>query len=315
MSPMTLAIDLGWCDGVLPAAVAHHFPHNIAFHDWGSYLVFKTLHATFNDVEWRADGAITLTLANAESYLGDQAWPLVVNTRPVSQSWSFTQRLLQHHYRVAVLPATETLGCISPTTLSALAWESYQGVLFTSREGVRYLAQAFPANTPKPSAFAIGESTAAACRNAGFPVAYTGQTAEAEAFASDIIRDFPARGRLLLAQAAKGRPVLQTLLTEAGFVVDTITTHDSHTIIHPIKFLRAILDSHPCCMVFTSSYAATSLLGQLRHFPTDHLPPLVTIGPPTSHSVAVCGYTVTAQASPYNVDGLLSVIPSCGGRP
>ena len=126
--------------------------------------------------------------------------------------------------------------------------------------------------------------------------------------AEGLLEVFPAPpvdgGRVLLAVAEGARPVLADGLRSAGWTVE---------VAHPYRTAPVALDEATIAAVaaadavtFTSSSTVTNLLAAVGD---GGVPPVVvSIGPVTSRTATERGLSVTAEADPHSIDGLIDAL-------
>ncbi|MBB5022662.1 uroporphyrinogen-III synthase [Desulfurispira natronophila] len=285
---------------------------SIGFDSYSTYIQAITRYADIQHLDYQPQGECLVHSPGL--ILGSSDGPVTINTRPVSQSWPFTCRLLREGFRVIVAPASHTQSTLSLEEEEDMlpSLERCSHVLLTSREGVKYFAAFLRRHQQDPgriSVAVIGKGTAQASLEEGFFVDYVARTSEALSFAKELVSFFdPDDTRFLLARGVQGRNILPRVLEQNGFACDEVALYRSVGMMHPPAFLHEVLDINPDYMVFTSSFAAEFLLQSLRSQQLYLSVPIVTIGPPTSQTVEACGYTVFAQADHYDVEGLITIL-------
>lgn len=302
----------------IPASCRHvrlvdHNQQNIGFGSYEAYLQYITLAPQQHHLDYSESGDILVDCENP--VLGKTDGPIVINTRPVSQSFTFTRRLLEEGFRVLVAPASRTAPLSAehqlPAALQCLG--NYSHILLTSREGVEHLARMLAmANMDAASAppvLAIGQGTRQTCEARNLRVEYVADTSEAAAFARELCQHYkPSNSRFLLARGAGGREILPDTLRHHGFAVEELHLYHSEGIAHPGEFLQRTVDRKPDFVVFTSSFAAGYFLDRVRDSGILWQVPIITIGPPTTATVKQRGYQILAQAATFDTDGLLSTL-------
>lgn len=111
-------------------------------------------------------------------------------------------------------------------------------------------------------------------------------------------------GRVLLAVAEGARPVIAEGLTRDGWQVERVDAYRTVPV-EPDEPTRARI-AEADAVTFTSSSTVTNLCDAVG---TDALPAVVvSIGPITSATAIGRGLTVTAEADPHTVDGLVDAL-------
>ncbi len=120
-----------------------------------------------------------------------------------------------------------------------------------------------------------------------------------------------AGGRVLLAVAAGARPVLPDRLRAAGWEVDVVTAYRTVPVVPDAHALARVAEAD--AVTFTSSSTVTNFcdaIGDAR------VPPVVaSIGPVTSATALERGLTVSAEADPHTIDGLVAAVVAALARP
>ncbi len=183
---------------------------------------------------------------------------------------------------------------------------SYDWLVLTSPNGVE---RTF-AHVPDARALAgvrvaaVGSGTAAALARHRVvadlvPASFVGE---------GLVDAFPAPpgggGRVLLARAAVARDVVPDGLRAAGWEVDVVDAYRSRPV--PLTAAQADAVAGADAVTFASSSSVTNLcdaVGAARLPPT-----LISIGPVTSDTIRAHGLSVTAEADPHTIDGLVAAV-------
>jgi uroporphyrinogen III methyltransferase/synthase len=188
--------------------------------------------------------------------------------------------------------------------LSDLA--SYDWLLFTSANALRFAWQRWPASAPAPAALsrpqvaAVGAQTARALAELGFRVARVPAQEDQDGLLA-ALADLPAGTRLLFPQAAGGRDTLASALRARGCTVDVVPA--SQTV------ARADLPPPPAFDVAT--FASPSALRALvdRHGAAALAStPLVVIGATTAAAAAASGLPCVTARSPRVEDVVEAIV-------
>lgn len=127
--------------------------------------------------------------------------------------------------------------------------------------------------------------------------------------AEGLLEEFPAppkdgSGRVLLSTAAGARPVLADGLRAAGWQVEVVDAYRTVALAPDDDTRARIADAD--AVTFTSSSTVANLCASVE---PDHLPPThVSIGPITTATARAHGLTVSAEADPHTIDGLVDAL-------
>lgn len=152
----------------------------------------------------------------------------------------------------------------------------------------------------------VGPATADRLRAAGIEPALIPERFVAEGLL-DAFPDPPARGgRVLLAQADAARDVLAVGLRECGWEVDTVVAYRTVPADVPSDVRAAV--SSADAITFTSASTVRNFVSALG---ADAVPRLVaSIGPITTAAARELNITVTVEADPHTIDGLVAALLS-----
>jgi len=161
---------------------------------------------------------------------------------------------------------------------------------------------------------AVGESTAAEARKAGFKVAFVPQAYVAESLVEGLLQTFqskPSSERILLARAAVARDVIPDALRSAGATVDVVDAYRNVLPAAAPEQLRSAVRGGIEAVTFTSSSSATNL-AEAAHAANVAWPiarvPAVSIGPVTSKTLRDLGWPPAAEADPSDIPGLIAAV-------
>lgn len=178
-------------------------------------------------------------------------------------------------------------------------------VVVTSPNGAHRFVAAL-GSSPRPRRLAaIGPATAAVLEAAGLVV----DLLPTRHVAEGLLEVFPPPGagagrRLLLPQAGAARPVLRDGLAGLGWDVDAVEAY--RTVAPEITDAQRRAVATADAITFTSSSTVTNFLAS---YGRDVLPPIVaSIGPITSETARMAGISVTIEADPHTIDGLVSAL-------
>jgi uroporphyrinogen III methyltransferase/synthase len=283
---------------------------------WGTRAEQSTTRATLSTITALGVSSPSAIVVGPVARL-DLAWfesrPLfgrrIVVTRAREQASSLRTRLEQLGAEVIELPtiAIEPL----PVTLPDLATVTW--LVFTSVNGVdgffaRGLApRGLDARALGPvRVAAIGPGTAAALAAHGI----TADLVPERFVAESLLEAFPpARhgDRVVLARADQARDVLPDGLERLGYAVAVLPVYRTVTAAPDVEELARVRDGAVDAVTFTSSSTVTNFCDLVGPLP-DPAPAVVSIGPVTTDTARARGLTVTAEADPHTIDGLVAAV-------
>lgn len=156
----------------------------------------------------------------------------VLLTRPLEQSEATAQWLSEHQASPLIAPCLRVELVVDPAlTLAVGNLSHYAAIALTSAWAVRSLLAVAKPDATWPPLCVIGEKTASVLRRHGVEPSLIGASSSAHALALQIlslIRPERAASRVLFPQAAEGRDELQTVLQDAGVIVERVTAY--HTV-------------------------------------------------------------------------------------
>jgi len=199
---------------------------------------------------------------------------------------------------------------------------AYDWLIFTSANTVRAVVERAAAlgisfaGAILPKIAAIGEATATAARNAGFSVALIPPTYVAESLVDSLTIQTKTR-KILLARAEIARDLIPDALRAAGAAVHVVDAYRNVLPDSAPALLRAALEQGIDAATFTSSSSATHLAEAARAaavaFPFPGVP-AISIGPITSATLRELGWEPAAQASCFDIPGLIQAVRSALGN-
>jgi uroporphyrinogen-III synthase len=194
--------------------------------------------------------------------------------------------------------------------------DQYDWLILTSANTVKALNERSAALglvlTPREDlkVAAIGEATAEAARNAGFPISLVPATYVAESLVAELVPEI-ARRRVFLARAAVARDVIPDALRAASAQVDVVDAYRNVLPESAPQLLRAALEQGIDAATFTSSSSVTHLAEAARAagiaFPFAGVA-AVSIGPITSKTLRESGWEPAAEASSSDIAGLVGAV-------
>ncbi len=229
----------------------------------------------------------------------------VVVTRASDQAGSLVERITAMGWQPVVVPLIAMVGPEDggASLRSALndAAQRYDWIAVTSPNGAVAIDGAL--NGPLGSAIsvaAVGPGTAAALTGLGHTVAFIPDRSIAEGLLESFASMSP--GRILLPQAADARTVLADGLTAMGWEVTAVVAYRSVPVKPSAADVAAATRAH--AIVFTSSSTVNAWVATGAPVPSI----VVSIGPATSDTARRAGITVTTEAAPHTLDGVISAL-------
>ena len=193
---------------------------------------------------------------------------------------------------------------------------SYDWLVFTSANTVLRLFDRAAAigldlsATPNLKVAVVGDSTAAAARDAGLTVALIPESYVAESLA-EILAEQTRGKKVLLARASVARDVIPDALRAAGATVDVIDAYRNVMPEAAPALLREALKKGIAAAAFTSSSTVTHLADAARQagiaFPFAGVA-AVSIGRITSQTLRDFGWEPAAEATQSDVPGLIQAV-------
>ncbi|KJE34081.1 uroporphyrinogen III synthase [Thalassospira sp. HJ] len=182
--------------------------------------------------------------------------PLVLNTRPDTDSADLLAALDKRGYRHLSAPL---LGITFPPPDTPLDIAAYQGVVFTSANGVRAFAKL--SNDRLLPAYCVGNATARTCLAFGFTDVHSanGDIHDLAALIRKMVD--PARGPLFHPAARKTAGDLGQMLLADGYSVDRQTVYEaneSNTL--PKEVIEALRGHHVEAVLFFSPRTAETFV-------------------------------------------------------
>lgn len=240
----------------------------------------------------------------------------ILVTRAAHQAGKLSDGLRALGAEPAEVPVLEIRPPENPALLDRALHQlsHYDLMIFTSANTVRAVAERAAAlgislaEIRMPEVIAVGESTAAAGRNAGFAVALVPASYVAEALVV-CLADQTANKKILLARAEVARDVIPDALRAAGAEVEVVDAYRNVLPESAPGLLRAALAAGIDAATFTSSSSATHLAEAARiagiAFPFAGVP-AISIGPITSATLRELGWEPAAEADRFDIPGLIA---------
>jgi uroporphyrinogen III methyltransferase/synthase len=244
----------------------------------------------------------------------------ILITRARDQSSEFATRLRNLGAEAIEYP---TIEIVPPTSWKGVdraidRLESYDWIIFTSANGVKFLFQrlekrGFPLRFPASlKVCAIGPATAKQLKEKGFRIDYTPKEFIAEAIL-DGFGKMPVQGkRILLARVKQARDVLPKGLKKLGAEVDVVEAYRTLKPRGGRKRLKQLLSNGEMDVItFTSSSTVNHFAELLKKEDIKRLLKgivIACIGPITAQTAKRLGMKVQIQPKQYTIPGLTQAI-------
>lgn len=246
----------------------------------------------------------------------------VLVTRAAHQAGKLSEGLRALGAEPVEVPVLEIRPPASFTPLDAALrqFASYDWLILTSANAVHALVERAAALGISVAQLAwlkvaaVGESTAAEARKAGFKIAFVPHAYVAESLVEGLMKSLEKQSsgqRILLARAAVARDVIPDALRAAGVAVDVVDAYCNVLPKAAPEQLRSAVRSGIDAVTFTSSSSATNLAEAARAANVEWpvaMVPAVSIGPVTSKTLCELGWAPAAEAEPSDVHGLIAAV-------
>src|SRR5579884_3731067 len=246
----------------------------------------------------------------------------IVVTRAAHQAESLAAPLRKLGAEVILLPVIAIGPPADPRPLQEAARRAAEGeydwIIFTSANAIEAFAETCGADPwsarvpldPLPAfrIAAIGPATRRAAEQHGFPVTLTPEKYTAESLVEAFGRERLEGRRILIPSSAIARDTVPLTLANRGAHVDVVEAY--RNVIPPDAAPRAaevFRDPLPHWVTFASPSAVNNLI-ELTGPRALQTVKIAVIGPTTSECALQHGLTVTAEASPSTVEGLVQAI-------
>jgi uroporphyrinogen III methyltransferase/synthase len=200
----------------------------------------------------------------------------------------------------------------SPVDAAVARIESFDWILFTSANAVRFLATRMPAGVSniRAKVCCIGPKTRSVAEAAGWrvtlvPDAYVAESV-AEAFAGQALKG----QRIFLPRAAVARDLVPQALRDRGADVEIVEVYRNAIPADAAANASEVFGGEgprPDWIAFTSSSTVKNLLAVTGRENLAGVR-LASIGPATSETARKHGLSIDAEASPHTLDGLVEAI-------
>jgi uroporphyrinogen-III synthase len=236
----------------------------------------------------------------------------IVVTRAAHQAAELAEPLRERGATPILLPV---IGIAAPENPELLAQaiarvRDYDWIVFTSANSVR----AFGKQICKARVATVGSATREFAERQGWEVAVTPESYVAEALVEALGREELSGKRILIPSAAVTRDVVRDELTRRGARVDVVEAYRNVIPAEAAAMTKKVFRvPFPDWITFASSSAVENL-ASLAGVENLRRSKIASIGPVTSDTVRKHGLTVTVEAEPHTVAGLVDAIESHLGK-
>jgi uroporphyrinogen III methyltransferase / synthase len=240
----------------------------------------------------------------------------VVVTRDRSQAGNLSERLRMSGAEAIELPTIEIRAALDPEPLNRAIeeLESYDWIIFTSANGVRYFVERLDGSARDLRAVrgricTIGPATRQAVESLHLkvdmmPEQYVGESLIAAFEGVELTGK-----RVLLPRAAVARDVVPVELAKRGAEVNVVEAYRTGVPEGSEARLSRIFagDRKPDWITFTSSSTVKNFLAMAGRDALEGVR-VASIGPVTTATLRMHGIEITAEAQPFTMDGLITAI-------
>ncbi len=204
-------------------------------------------------------------------------------------------------------------------------WERFDQVdsdngwlVFTSENGVRYFFRQYAEEMDDLRVLAqfniaaVGSGTADALREHLLSPDFIPSKATVDDLAQEMIENLDLQDAVVVrVRGDLADDTLEKRLPKAGATVTTLTVYRTEQALWPDGFKARLFDQPPHAILFTSGLAVDGLYKNLEPAEVDALVAganIFSIGPTASRSVEAQGLTITRQADPHTIPGLVDTL-------
>jgi uroporphyrinogen III methyltransferase/synthase len=280
----------------------------------------ETLPQLLNDAGMKPPATIVIgeVVALRDKFNWYERLPLfgqrIVVTRDRQQSSELAEPLESLGAEALLLPTIEIREAANPQPLhDAIArLESYDWLIFTSANGVRYFVDALDKSphdlrSLKSRICAIGPATKAAVEALHLKVDLMPKEYVAESLLEAFVKESLQFRRILLPRAAVARDLVPRELSRRGATVDVVEAYQTVAPAGLAERARAILDRKPHWITFTSSSTVTNFIAAAGRQALDGIK-IASIGPITSATLREHDLQPTVEAQPHTISGLVQAL-------
>jgi len=239
----------------------------------------------------------------------------VLITRAAHQSAAFAEQVTRRGGTALFQPAIEILGPINWTMADSLIKNlaEYARLVFVSSNAVRFFLdrvihqqQMETLMRVAPEIVAIGTATQATIEEYGLTVAAVPENSNSQSLAKMLIKNRVSSNTAIF-RADRGSDVLSDRLADARIDFEEVAIYRSQDVLQPEP---AVFDEMAGSKIdwttITSSAIGNSVANQFGD--ALHQTKIATISPTTTDAMQRLGFTVVAEASQYDLDGMIAAM-------
>jgi uroporphyrinogen III methyltransferase/synthase len=294
---------------------------------WATRPDQQTISGTLEDLPQRIEEAgmkppativIGEVVALRERFNWFERLPLfgrrIVVTRDRQQAMDLAEPLEALGAEAVLLPVIEIRKPAHPGPLdqAMASLSSYDWLIFTSVNGVRYFAERLDCSAVDLRALraricAIGPATRAAVEALHLKVDLMPEEYVAESLVAAFATVDLGGRKILLPRAAVARDLVPVELTRRGATVDVVEAYRTAAPENLPQRARDVLERKPHWITFTSSSTVRNFVAAAGRESLDGVK-IASIGPITSATVREHGLVVNVEADSHTIEGLVAAI-------
>ena len=241
----------------------------------------------------------------------------VLITRADHQSTAFAKKISSCGGKAVFQPAIEIVGPENWAMADSLIRNlpQYARLVFVSTNAVTFfldrvehLQQMEPLKAVAPEIVAIGAGTETAIQKYGLKVSRVPENSNSQSLAKLLIENRVSSNTAIF-RADRGSDVLSDRLAKEGIDFEELAIYRSQDVLQPDPaVLDQMAESKIDWTTVTSSAIGESVANQFGD--ALHQTKIVTISPTTTAAMERLGFTVAAEASRYDLDGIIAAMES-----
>jgi len=192
----------------------------------------------------------------------------ILITRPLEEAQRLADLLKAKGFYSLIQPALKVHFLKTLDSFSLQEAQSAQAFVFTSKNGIKALAQNFPVRSLK-KAFTVGKETARLAKEMGFQEVYTAEK-DIEALKELLIQALlPNAGKIWYITGSQRRGELEKVLLKRGYEVEMRIAYKTAPVLKMVKEVKSALEEQKIDFIlFFSPQTAQNFVKLLK---TEHL--------------------------------------------
>jgi uroporphyrinogen-III synthase len=239
----------------------------------------------------------------------------VLITRPESQNEVLAQKLEEKGAEVVSHPVIQIVPADNSEQIEYCLGHlhKFAAVILLSQNAARAFAESHAANETSdfvPMIGAIGPRTRDCVESLGYKVEFISEEANSESMAEAIIERHQAGKFLepvLIPRADRGSDVLSKALLDAGIAPFELAIYRSEDVDEAEPSVLQLIEAGEFDWITVTSSAIAKNVAQLFGHNTGSTK-IVSISPRTSQAAREAGLSVSAEATEFNIDGVVEAI-------